>query len=89
MKNNNFWLVPLLGILIFAVFAALAAAQSNAIAGQGQVIITVMPKHESQLPPAVQNSDLGVKVNTVKLSSSPAGTNLSLTLRGSQHQGLT
>lgn len=60
MKNKAFWLIPLLGILIFAV---LASAQSNAIAGEGRAIVTVLPKSDGQLPPAVLNNDVGVKVN--------------------------
>ena len=63
MKNKSTWLIPLLGILIFAAFAAYAAAQSDAIAGEGRVIVTVLPKNEGQIPPAVQNNDVGVKVN--------------------------
>jgi len=31
--------------------------------GQGQAVVTVLPKHEGELPASVTNRDLGVKVN--------------------------
>jgi hypothetical protein len=31
--------------------------------GQGQAVVTVLPKHEGEIPPSVANQDLSVKVN--------------------------
>jgi hypothetical protein len=45
------------------VVAAPAFAQEIIYQGQGQAVVTVLPKHEGEVPPSVANQDLSVKVN--------------------------
>jgi hypothetical protein len=57
---------PRAAILVsaFALLAAATAfAQSESNQGQGQAVITVLPKHDGELPPSVTGQDLSVKVN--------------------------
>jgi hypothetical protein len=43
--------------------AALGFSQNESHTGQGQAVVTVLPKHDSALPPSVTGQDLSVKVN--------------------------
>jgi hypothetical protein len=47
-------------VTMLTAFAAIGGAQEQ---GQGQAVITVLPKHESELPANVVNQDLAVKVD--------------------------
>ena len=47
--------------MLFA--AAPGFSQSESEQGQGQAVVTVLPKHEGALPPSVTRQDLSVKVN--------------------------
>lgn len=42
---------------------ASAFCQSESNQGQGQAVVTVLPKHEGVVPPSVANQDLAVKLN--------------------------
>jgi hypothetical protein len=54
-------------VLCVAAFALLGAAptfcQSENNQGQGQAVVTVLPKHEGEVPSSVANQDLAVKLN--------------------------
>ncbi len=56
MKSKSIWLIPILGILVFAAFA-------SAQMGEGRAIVTILPKKANQTAPAVQGNDIGVKVD--------------------------
>lgn len=56
MKSKSIWLIPIFGILLFAVFA-------SAQLGEGSAIVTILPKKANQPVPALQGSDIGVKVD--------------------------
>jgi hypothetical protein len=45
------------------VLAAPVFSQDVIFQGQGQAVVTVLPKHEGEVPPSVANQDLSVKVN--------------------------
>jgi len=55
------WAVWTTLALLFASGAAVA--QEQAALGVGQVVVTVLPKHEGDVAPSVANQDLSVKVN--------------------------
>ena len=57
MKN------PAMSVCIAAMLLAAPSFSQNQNNGQGQAIVTVLPKHEGELPPSVVNQDLSVKVN--------------------------
>jgi hypothetical protein len=42
---------------------AVGYSQNESHTGQGQAVVTVLPKHEGALPPSVTGQDLSVKVN--------------------------
>jgi hypothetical protein len=54
-------------VTLVATMAVLLAtpvfSQSGDNQGQGQVVVTVLPKHEGEVPPSGANQDLSVKVN--------------------------
>jgi hypothetical protein len=54
-------------VLCVAAFALLGSApafcQSESNQGQGQAVVTVLPKHEGEVPSSVANQDLAVKLN--------------------------
>lgn len=53
-----------LSIALVSLFIPTASlAQSNEEQGLGVTIVTVVPKHEGEVPPSVANQDLSVKVN--------------------------
>jgi hypothetical protein len=56
------------GVVVCTVLTALLAAPAFAQVegpqgGQGEAVVTVLPKHEGEVPPSVANQDLSVKVN--------------------------
>jgi len=56
------------GLAVWMAFLTLVVAgpafsQEMIYQGQGQAVITVLPKHEGEIPPSVANRDLSVKVN--------------------------
>jgi len=53
--------IAILTTAIALLVAVTAYAQNGA--GQGQAVVTVLPKHEGELPASVTNQDLAVKVN--------------------------
>lgn len=61
MKNRQ----AVAGIALVTMLAAGAAfaASGEAQEGQGQAVVTVLPKHENELAASVANQDLAVKVN--------------------------
>jgi hypothetical protein len=52
-----------MGALSLVVAAAPSFPQQVIYQGQGQAVVTVLPKHEGEVPPGVANQDLSVKVN--------------------------
>jgi hypothetical protein len=60
MKNRT----VMISMAVAAMVAAaplLALGQDNQ--GQGQAVVTILPKHDGELPPSVANQDLAVKVD--------------------------
>ena len=61
MRNSVLAIFMAAGALLFA---APAYSQSEANQGQGQAVVTVLPKHDGDpLPPSVLQQDLSVKVD--------------------------
>jgi hypothetical protein len=71
--------------IAMALLMAVTAYAQNA-GGQGQAVVTVLPKHEGELPASVTNQDLAVKVNgknakvTKWMQYQSPGNNLELVL---------
>ncbi|MGD0734307.1 MAG: hypothetical protein ABR976_04130 [Terracidiphilus sp.] len=60
MKNAGFGvLIALTALLAAPAFAQVEGPQG----GQGEVVVTVLPKHDGEIPPSVANQDLSVKVD--------------------------
>jgi hypothetical protein len=53
--------VTILTTALALLMAVTTYAQNGG--GQGQAVVTVLPKHEGELPASVTNQDLAVKVN--------------------------
>jgi hypothetical protein len=51
------------GIALIAMLSAFGVTGRAQEEGQGQAVITVLPKHDSELAPSVVNPDMAVKVN--------------------------
>lgn len=49
--------------LACSILAATTAVAQNASQGSGQAVVTVLPKHEGEVAPAVANQDLSIKVD--------------------------
>jgi hypothetical protein len=60
MKSSGTILCFAVGVLLAA---SLAFSQDETHQGQGQVVVTVLPKHDSASPASVAVPDMGVKVN--------------------------
>ncbi len=56
--GNAIWMGALTLVLVTPAFP-----QDVVYQGQGQAVVTVLPKHEGEIPPSVANQDLSVKVN--------------------------
>lgn len=57
MKKIGIWLAAA------ALLATPAFAQDDTQQGQGQAVVTVLPKHDGEVPPSVAEQDFSVKVN--------------------------
>ncbi len=53
----------LLSLAILSLLATGALAQNPATQSNGNVVVTVLPKHEGDVAPSVANQDLSIKVN--------------------------
>jgi hypothetical protein len=45
------------------LLAAPAFSQNEGVQGRGEAVVTVLPKHEGEVPPSVANQDLAVKLD--------------------------